>query len=136
MDENPSPSLLDDMQEEFIDIPIPDITNPSEVLVSTKESHAVRIKRTAVSVGNPAKKRRLESELETLANQHLAKEVELNLVESKIRDVELSIRRLQTQLREAQNEKLSLVMVLDTINGKIKTTKSKLRSECKGLTSA
>ena len=133
MDEIPSPSLLDNASEMESDIPIPILANPEEVLVSTRDGHIAHMKRTAESGGNPAKKRRLESDIETLENQQLTKEVEINLVQSKINDLELTIRRYQTSLREAQNEKLSLATVLETINTKIKTTKSQLRREKKLL---
>ena len=124
----PSPSLLDDVE---LDIPIPVIVNPDEVLVSTRDEHFARIKRKAESIDNSAKKRKLESDLETLKAKQLAKEAELNVMQSKINDLELTIRRYQTSLREAQNEKLSLIMVLDTINAKVKVAKSKLRLEKK-----
>ena len=131
MSEIPFPSLLDDVE---LDIPIPVIVNPDEVLVSTKDEHVVRIKRKAESIDNSAKKRKLESDLETLNAKQLAKEAELNVMQSKINDLELTIRRVQTSLREAQNEKLSLIMALNTINTKVKVTKSKLLFEKKSST--
>ena len=106
-----------------LEIPIPDSPFPIDEVVI----------QPAKRVANPesyyqvAKRRRLESELEDLNTKQLAKEVEINLVQSKISDYEISIRRIETKMREAQNEKLGLVRALGTINHKIKKNKLELQ---------